>query len=59
MGCLFDYLLCLKRDEEELPQMLDNPLLQKFTSLIKGDEKLYEFDAIKIGSRKDIEDFDV
>jgi hypothetical protein len=54
MGCLFDYLLCLKRDEEEMPQMLDNPLLQKFTILIKGDEKLYEFDAIKIGSRKDI-----
>lgn len=39
MGCLFDYLLCLKTDSEEMPQIISSPLLQKFTSLIKGDEK--------------------
>lgn len=42
-----------------MPQIISSPLLQKFTSLIKGDEKQYEYDAIKIGSKKDIEDYDI
>jgi hypothetical protein len=33
--------------------------LQKFNSLIKGDERVYEIDAVKIGSRRDIEDYEI
>jgi hypothetical protein len=31
--------------------------MKKFSNLLKGDEKVNEVDAVKIGSRRDIEDY--
>ena len=38
---------------------MENPILQKFNNFIKGDEREYEVDAVKIGSRRDIEDYEI
>lgn len=56
MDCLFDYLLCLNREEAENEnnEAAGNLMLKKFSSLLKGEERVEEIDAVKIGSRRDI-----
>jgi hypothetical protein len=59
MNCLVDYLLCLNRDEMD-NEPANQVLLHKINNLLKGDkadEKVYEIDSVKIGSRRDIEDY--
>ena len=61
MDCLFDYLLCLNREEAENDgnEPGNMMLLKKFSNLLKGEEKVEDIDAVKIGSRRDIEDYEI
>lgn len=40
VNCLFDYLLCLNREEVD-NEPAQVPLIKKFSNLLKGDERLY------------------